>query len=145
MLPYFMRYPTNGVSLGFSAMAASVVKAVQTRVLAYAHDDPTVATVDYDRWLYIEAYVVIITASIPCIRSLIRSVRGGTGTGRSAYELSSSYAENSMSARSRRLAPKSMMRIPESSSADDILERNNTEVGGVHETRDSKLSAHVNV
>jgi hypothetical protein len=32
------------------------MKAVQTRVLAYAHDDPTVATVEYDRWLYIEAY-----------------------------------------------------------------------------------------
>ncbi|CAG7940026.1 unnamed protein product [Penicillium nalgiovense] len=134
------------LGLGIFAMAASVMKAVQTRVLAYAQDDPTVATVDYDRWLYIEAYVVIITASIPCIRSLIGSVRGGTGTGRSAYELSSSYAGNSMSApRTRRFAPKSMIRIPESSSADDILEPNNIEVDGVHETGDSKTSTQVNV
>ncbi|CAG8887019.1 unnamed protein product [Penicillium egyptiacum] len=134
------------LGLGIFAMAASVMKAVQTRVLAYAHDDPTVATVDYDRWLYIEAYVVIITASIPCIRSLIGSVRGGTtGTGRSAYELSSSYAGNSMpTPRPRRLAQKSMIRIPGNSSADNMLENNN-EVDGVYKMRDSNNSAHVNV
>lgn len=118
-------------------MAASVMKTVQTQVLAYAHDDPTVATVNYDRWLYIEAYVVIITASIPCIRSLLPSVRGGTpGTGRSAYELSSPYAGSSMpTARSRRLTQKSMIRISDNSSADDILERNNNEIDGVEHRR----------
>ncbi|KAJ5393247.1 uncharacterized protein N7487_010888 [Penicillium crustosum] len=136
------------LGLGIFAMAASVIKAVQTRVLAHAHNDPTVATVNYDRWIYIEAYVVIITASIPCIRSLIRTVRGGTtGTGRSTYELSSPYAGSSVpTPRNRRSAPKSMIRIPDNSSVDDILERNNNnEVEGVHEGAESKKSVHVYV
>ncbi|CAI7627295.1 unnamed protein product [Penicillium discolor] len=134
------------LGLGIFAMAASVIKAVQTRVLASAHNDPTVATVNYDRWLYIEAYVVIVTASIPCIRSLIRSVRGGTGTGRSTYELSSPYAGGSVpTPRNRRSTPKSMIRIPDNSSVDDILERDNNEVDGVHEGTESKRSVHVYV
>lgn len=130
-------------------MAASVMKAVQTQVLAHADNDPTVATVNYDRWLYIEAYLVIITASIPCIRSLLRSVRGRTiETGRSAYELGSPYAGNSIpTSRSRRLTPtitgKSMIRISDNSSADGILEWNNNEIDGVHEMTESKKSIHV--
>ncbi|KAJ5827164.1 hypothetical protein N7447_003927 [Penicillium robsamsonii] len=136
------------LGLGIFAMAASVIKVVQTQVLAHAADDPTVATVNYNRWLYIEAYLVIITASIPCIRSILRSVRGRTaGTGQSTYELSSPYGGNSMpTSRSRRLTAipgKSMIRISDNSSADDILEWND-EIG-VHERTDSKQSIHVQV
>ncbi|KAJ5516867.1 hypothetical protein N7527_008427 [Penicillium freii] len=137
------------LGLGIFAMAASVMKAVQTQVLAHADNDPTVATVNYDRWLYIEAYLVIITASIPCIRSLLRSVRGRTiETGRSAYELSSPYAGNSIpTSRSRRLTPtitgKSMIRISDNSSADGILDWNNNEIDAVHEMTESKKSIHV--
>lgn len=54
-------------------MAASVVKTVQIHVLVSASSDPTMATVNLERWLYIETYLVIITTSIPCIRPLIRS------------------------------------------------------------------------
>ncbi|KAG0155249.1 dihydroxyacetone kinase [Penicillium digitatum] len=135
------------LGLGIFAMAASIMKAVQTRVLAHAHDDPTTATVNYDRWLYIEAYVVIITASIPCIRSLMRSVRGGTtGTGRSAYELSSPCTGSSVpTPRSRRLTPKAMIRIQDHSSADDILEGHHIEIDIEHERIDSKTSAQVYV
>ncbi|KAF9243033.1 hypothetical protein DTO013E5_2566 [Penicillium roqueforti] len=134
------------LGLGIFAMAASVMKAVQTQVFAHADDDPTVATVNYDRWLFIEAYIVIITASIPCIRSLLRSGRGTTGSGRSAYELSSSYPGNSLpTPRSRRLTPKSLIPNPDNSSTDDILEGNNNEFDEVHEMRDSKKSVHVYV
>jgi hypothetical protein len=119
-------------------MAASVIKVVQTQVLAHAADDPTVATVNYNRWLYIEAYLVIITASIPCIRALLRSVRGRTvGTGRSTYELSSPYGGNSMpTSKSRRLTVipgKPMIHISDNSSAEDILEWNHNEIDRVHE------------
>ena len=111
-----------------------------------AADDPTVATVNYDRWLFIEAYIVIITASIPCLKSLLRSGRGTTGSGRSAYELSSSYPGNSLpTPRSRRLTPKSLIPNPDNSSTDDILEGNNNEFDEVHEMRDSKKSVHVYV
>lgn len=53
-------------------MVASIIKTVQIRVLVSVDSDPTVATVDLERWLYIETYLVIITTSIPCLRSLIR-------------------------------------------------------------------------
>ncbi|KAJ5158645.1 uncharacterized protein N7500_008296 [Penicillium coprophilum] len=138
------------LGLGIFAMAASVIKVVQTQVLSHAADDPTVATVNYNRWLYIEAYLVIITASIPCIRSLLRSVRGrSAGTGRSTYELSSPYGGNSMlTSRSRRLTAipgKSTIRISDNSSAEDILVSNKSDIDAVHERTGSKQSIHVNV
>lgn len=54
-------------------MIASIIKTVQIRVLVSVDSDPTVATADLERWLYIETYLVIITTSIPCLRSLIRT------------------------------------------------------------------------
>lgn len=56
-----------------SAMIASIIKTVQIRVLVSVDNDPTVATVNLERWLYIETYLVIITTSVPCLRSLIRT------------------------------------------------------------------------
>jgi hypothetical protein len=56
-----------------SAMVASIIKTLQIRVLVSVDSDPTVATADLERWLYIETYLVIITTSIPCLRSLIRT------------------------------------------------------------------------
>lgn len=53
-------------------MIASIMKTVQTSVLAVSDNNPTVATVNMERWLYIETYLVIITSSIPCLRSLLR-------------------------------------------------------------------------
>lgn len=53
-----------------SAMIASLVKTIQLRVLA-STTDPTVDTVVLVRWLYIETYLVITTASIPSIKPLI--------------------------------------------------------------------------
>jgi hypothetical protein len=52
-------------------MIASIIKTVQIRILVSVDSDPTVATADLERWLYIETYLVIITTSIPCLRSLI--------------------------------------------------------------------------
>ena len=54
-------------------MVASVMKTTKVRVLSKPDNDPTAATVDLDRWLYIEASVVIITASMPCVRSLFKA------------------------------------------------------------------------
>ncbi|KAJ5091775.1 hypothetical protein NUU61_006645, partial [Penicillium alfredii] len=86
------------LGLGIFAMTASIIKTVQTQVLASADSDPTTATVNYDRWLYIETYLVIITASIPCLRSLVRSVRGRTsGTNRYTHALSSPYIQSPLS------------------------------------------------
>ncbi|KAJ5147443.1 hypothetical protein N7526_000795 [Penicillium atrosanguineum] len=64
------------LGLGIFAMIAAIIKTVQTRVLASSDNDPTIATVTYDRWLFIETYLVIVTTSIPSIRSLFRSMDG---------------------------------------------------------------------
>ncbi|CRG84247.1 dihydroxyacetone kinase [Talaromyces islandicus] len=94
------------LGLGLFAMVASVIKTVQIHVLASASSDPTMATVNLERWLYIETYLVIITTSIPCIRPLIRSFNRsreysyGTRSNNlynNTHELSSPYVENSTS------------------------------------------------
>lgn len=76
-------------------MTASIIKTVQTHILAKVDHDPTTATVNLERWLYIETYLVIITASIPCIRSLTRSMKKRSHlAGGDTHELSSRYAEH---------------------------------------------------
>lgn len=72
-------------------MAASIVKTVQIRVLARADDDPTTATVVMDRWLFIETYLVIITSSIPAIRSLFGRRVPKSSDHSHSHELGSHY------------------------------------------------------
>lgn len=77
-------------------MAASMVKTFEVRVLTNPDDDPTATTLTMDRWLYIETYLVITTASIPCIRSLVRRKDGQSRCDSSnSYELSSRHADES--------------------------------------------------
>ncbi|EEA29092.1 conserved hypothetical protein [Talaromyces marneffei ATCC 18224] len=52
---------TGLLGLGIFAMIASTIKTVQIQVLVSVDSDPTVATVDLERWLYIETYLVLIT------------------------------------------------------------------------------------
>lgn len=115
-------------------MVASIVKTVQVRALANPDDDPTATTVTLDRWLYIETYLVITTASIPCIRSLVlRRGRNNASDLSNTYELGSRsrHAEEpGMSSRAQR--PKSNIHTKyvnnlsdDTGSEDDIL-RNST-------------------
>jgi hypothetical protein len=83
-------------------MIASIIKTVQTHVLAISDSEPTTATIHYDRWIYIETYLVIITASIPCIRSLLRPMNSRKISSRDTHELSSRYAVSSTRSRIRR-------------------------------------------
>ena len=69
-------------------MVGSIIKTVQMSVLAVAVNDPTVATVNMERWLYVETYLVIITSSIPCLRSLLRPRNRGMTGYSGSYELS---------------------------------------------------------
>lgn len=77
-------------------MIAAVIKTVQTRVLATSDIDPTIATVTYDRWLFIETYLVILTTSIPSIRSLFRSLDSRKLNSRNTFQLSSRYIVSSL-------------------------------------------------
>ncbi|CEO58780.1 hypothetical protein PMG11_03482 [Penicillium brasilianum] len=45
------------LGLGIFAMIASIIKTVQTHVLAISDSEPTTATIHYDRWIYIETYL----------------------------------------------------------------------------------------
>jgi hypothetical protein len=79
-------------------MIASIIKTLQTRVLAKMDKDPTIATINLDRWLYIETYLVLITASIPCLRSLLRLIKNQVSDpDRYTHELSSPYTGTTMS------------------------------------------------
>jgi len=74
-----------------STIIAAVIKTVQTRVLVASDSNPTIATVTYDRWLFIETYLVIVSTSIPSIRSIFRSIDGGKLNRRNIHKLSSYY------------------------------------------------------
>ena len=77
-------------------MVASIIRTVQTRVLTSVNSNPPVATINLDRWLYIETYLVIITASIPCIRPLVRFLKEWSpSTDTDTHELGSPHARNS--------------------------------------------------
>jgi hypothetical protein len=107
-----------------SAMVASVIKTVQIEVLGSVDSDPTIATVDLERWLYIETYLVIITTSIPCLRSLLRKKKlGSTGTYRNTHRSDLTFSGNqSFSLRSRNQASLAEGHVSKkSSSEDDIL------------------------
>ncbi|KAJ6120485.1 hypothetical protein N7523_004765 [Penicillium sp. IBT 18751x] len=89
------------LGLGIFAMIAAIIKTVQTRILATSDNDPTIATVTYDRWLFIETYLVIVTTSIPSIRSLFRSMDGRKTGSTNTHELSSRYVKVIMKRLSR--------------------------------------------
>ncbi|CAG8057346.1 unnamed protein product [Penicillium salamii] len=138
------------LGLGIFAMIASIIKVAETRVFAHPDDDPTVATVSYDRWLFIETYLVIITASIPCIRSLLRSSNERyTASGRSVYELNSVYAEASLP-NSRRITPstprKTDARISDGTeSIDEILQWDDDDIEHLDGQSASTKSTRIHV
>lgn len=130
-----------------SAMIASIIKTTQTRVLATLDTEPTVATIHYDRWLYIETYLVIITASIPCIRSLLRPMNSRKISSRDTYELSSRNAVSRTRSRTRRrdssLDGKRIINVSDGDmSTDDDVHRENhhNETPHLGESRESVIN-----
>jgi hypothetical protein len=79
-------------------MLASLVKTIYLPEIAH-FEDPTFTTVNLARWGFVETYVVIITASIPCLRSLIISSMRVMPSNKSShahtYELGSRYGRKS--------------------------------------------------
>ncbi|KAJ5082268.1 hypothetical protein N7532_011311, partial [Penicillium argentinense] len=128
------------LGMGIFAMAAAIVKTVETHVLGTS-SDPTTATVNYDCWLYIETYLVIITASIPCIRSLLRSMKSRKLNSGHTHELSSRYVVGSgHKARARRressLDGKRIINVSEGNVTQDNIERGD----GQYEAPESRQS-----
>ncbi|BCS15161.1 hypothetical protein ALUC_70394A [Aspergillus luchuensis] len=71
------------MGFGLVAMVASIMRIVHLGSIA-ERGDPTAVTVQLTRWALAECYLVIITASMPCIRSLvIASVRNISSGNRS--------------------------------------------------------------
>ncbi|KAJ5987423.1 hypothetical protein N7451_011788 [Penicillium sp. IBT 35674x] len=131
------------LGLGIFAMVAAIIRTVQTRVLASYDMDPTIATVDYDRWLYIETYLVIITASVPFLRSLVRSMKSQP-TSRNTHELSSPYVVSSSThtARTRKrdssMDGKRMIDVSEGNASNDAFHSDGHD--DIHDSRYSRES-----
>lgn len=125
-------------------MIAAIIKTVQTHVLGTSDSDPTIATVNYDRWLYIETYLVIITASVPCVRSLFRSKKNHKIRSGNTHELSSRYASSSMhTARARRrdssLDGKRIINISEENTSNDEILNSHDEAPDSRQSRESEV------
>ena len=122
-------------------MVASLIKTIHLPEISY-FSDPTYTPVNLARWGFVETYVVIITASIPCIRSLVvSSIKVLTSNNKSSndrtYELSSRYtaksARKSVVPSMNRRRPDSKLHgthhtrhnDPENGSMDHILEFEN--------------------
>ena len=126
-------------------MVAAIIKTIQTRILATSNTDPTIATIGYDRWLFIETYLVIITASIPSIRSLLKSGNVGSqvSTSRNEHELHFRYAAGSGGSGSRRWDSsnegKRIVNTQEDASDDEIWRTEDRE--GTYASRCSRESA----
>jgi hypothetical protein len=72
-------------------MAAALAKTIQ---LPEIHNDALGGTINLLRWGYIEANLVIITASLPCLRSLILSgfhYMTSSGQRSRSYELGAAF------------------------------------------------------
>lgn len=117
-------------------MSAAIIKTVQTQVLASPETDPTTATVNYDRWLFIETYLVIITASIPCIRSLTRSTRGRSVSSRHTHELSSrdaaSAKRNTRTRRDSSSDRKRIINVSAGNASNDEMHESETRESAMH-------------
>jgi hypothetical protein len=112
-------------------MLASLVKTIYLPEIAH-FEDPTFTPVNLARWGFVETYVVIITASIPCLRSLVVSSMRIMSSDKSShahtYELGSRYGRKSAPTNRRqsdsRLHGALSRRIgQEGGSMDNILER----------------------
>jgi hypothetical protein len=73
-------------------MVSSIVKTIDLAEIVSA-DDPTIDQVELLRWGYIESALVIITSSIPCLRSLVVSMKNNYSSRETAhnYELRTPY------------------------------------------------------
>ncbi|OKL57742.1 hypothetical protein UA08_06926 [Talaromyces atroroseus] len=112
------------LGLGIFAMVASIIKTVQIEVLGSVDSDPTIATVDLERWLYIETYLVIITTSIPCLRSLLRTKKpGSTSAYRNTHRSGLTYSGN----QSFSLGPRNQASMAEGHEGDCMSKKSSSE------------------
>ncbi|KAJ5743851.1 hypothetical protein N7533_008721 [Penicillium manginii] len=130
------------LGMGIFAMVAAIIKTVQTHVLGTSDSDPTIATVNYDRWLYIETYLVIITASVPCVRSLFRSSNSRKISTGNTHELNSRHATNSShNTRPRRrdssIDGKRIIDLSEDYASNDDVSNNHYEAPESRQSRES--------
>jgi hypothetical protein len=91
---------TQPVRLSFSAMVASIIKTVELHSLNQP-GDPTIKQDQLLHWAYIEAGLVVITSSIPCLRPLfIAMAKDFSSSPRPTYELTPTFGHFHSHARS---------------------------------------------
>ncbi|KAJ5116273.1 hypothetical protein N7456_000621 [Penicillium angulare] len=116
------------LSLGIFAMAASIVKTVELNTIAHT-EDPTVDQVLLLRWVYIEATIVLITSSIPCLRPLFVAMsKNFSSYPRQTYEMDGSYGHGYGRSRSSKYHAQDRRQRGDGDSERVILENSN---GGI--------------
>jgi hypothetical protein len=127
-------------------MVASIIKTVQIYVLSTTAD-PTIHTVVLVRWLYIEAYLVIMTSSIPCIRSLVMSVKNITTKNSNSYPLRSPYTSRSGTESVKKESKLWFIRPSENDTAsvEGILENNNGNNNGSQPRSEPRIVKKVDI
>ncbi|KAJ6020098.1 hypothetical protein N7499_003390 [Penicillium canescens] len=82
------------LSMGLFAMIACIIKAVELRSTSEI-GYPTVVQANLVHWAYIEAGLVVICSSVPCLRPLFVTMVENLGSSpRPTYELTPTYAQS---------------------------------------------------
>lgn len=85
---------TQFASLYTSAMVACIIKTVQLHLIDRP-GDPTIAQAQLLHWAYIEAGLVVITSSVPCLRPLfIAMAKNFSSSPRPTYELTPAFGQS---------------------------------------------------
>ncbi|KAJ5624347.1 hypothetical protein N7510_000656 [Penicillium lagena] len=104
------------------AATASVVRTYHVHVLGKPNNDPTAATVGLDCCLYIETGLIIIAASIPCIRSLFRKRKGANRTNSFEFSTNAGYSSRVHYRKGQDLFDEELCACQNTTSQDDICE-----------------------
>ncbi|KUL85947.1 hypothetical protein ZTR_06415 [Talaromyces verruculosus] len=128
------------MSCGLVAMGAALAKTIQLREI---NNETLAGTMNLIRWGYIEAHLVMITASIPCLRSLILSgfhYMTSSGQRSRSYELGAAFTGTRRGTTTVTAHDNSQHRRTDSRLRSMLSNRNNDDGASAHhilEARDS--------
>ncbi|GAM36807.1 integral membrane protein [Talaromyces pinophilus] len=128
------------MSCGLVAMGAALAKTIQLQEI---NNEPLGGTMKLIRWGYIEAHLVMITASIPCLRSLILSgfhYVTSSGQQSRSYELGAAFTGTRRGITTVTAHNNSQHRRTDSRLRSMLSNRNNDDGASAHHILESRNS-----
>ncbi|KAF3407058.1 hypothetical protein DPV78_001816 [Talaromyces pinophilus] len=128
------------MSCGLVAMGAALAKTIQLQEI---NNEPLGGTMKLIRWGYIEAHLVMITASIPCLRSLILSgfhYVTSSGQQSRSYELGAAFTGTRRGTTTVTAHNNSQHRRTDSRLRSMLSNRNNDDGASAHHILESRNS-----